>query len=147
MANVKDVAEYLIALNTQKCEEGESRLSNLKLQKLVYYAQGFFGAIYNEPLFEEPIEAWMHGPVVPALYHEYKKFGSNPIVNHNGDANFNLSDQEKELLQEVYEVYGQFSAWRLRDMTHTESPWLNHEKTTGVITFEEMKDFFKTRLK
>lgn len=147
MATAKEVANYLITLNNEKCQEGESGLTNLKLQKLAYYAQGFYGAIYNKPLFNEPIEAWTHGPVVPSLYHDYKQYGSNPIVSSLSQENLQLTDDEMTLLQEVYDVYGQFSAWRLRDMTHEESPWLNHEREAEEIPFEEMRDFFKSRVK
>ena len=53
---------------------------NLKLQKLVYYAQAWHLALRDVPLFEEDFEAWVHGPVIPALYQEYKKFGWRPIL-------------------------------------------------------------------
>ncbi|WP_066804951.1 Panacea domain-containing protein [Moraxella oblonga] len=145
MANIKDVANYLIALNAEKSDEGESGLTNLKLQKLAYYAQGFYGAIYDKPLFEDSIEAWTHGPVIPSLYQEYKHYGSNPIP-HN-QSQYHLTNDEMELIQEVYDVYGQFSAWRLRDLTHNESPWINHERQAEIIPFKEMKDFFKTRVR
>lgn len=147
MANVNDVARYLITLNANNCQEGESGLTNLKLQKLAYYAQGFYGAIYDTPLFDEPIEAWTHGPVVPSLYHAYKQYGSSPIDAPIDFQSSDLNDDEMGLLQEVYDIYGQFSAWRLRDMTHAESPWLNHEKMAEEIPFEEMKEFFKTRIR
>lgn len=145
MADVKDVANYLIALNAEKSDEGESGLTNLKLQKLAYYAQGFYGAIYDKPLFEDAIEAWMHGPVIPSLYQEYKHCGSNPIPYNQ--SKYHLTNDEMELIQEVYDVYGQFSAWRLRDLTHNESPWINHEQKAEIIPFKEMKDFFKTRVR
>lgn len=76
MATAKDVAQYLLKLDEQHGGEG---ISNLKLQKLAYYSQGFFGAIYDKPLFNERVEAWTHGPVIPDLYHEYKCHGSNLI--------------------------------------------------------------------
>jgi uncharacterized phage-associated protein len=61
----KQVAEFFLA----KTDEDEGDLiSNLKLQKLCYYAQGLALAVRDQPLFPEPIEAWLHGPVVPTLY-------------------------------------------------------------------------------
>jgi uncharacterized phage-associated protein len=66
----QDVAEYFLTLVDD--EAGDS-LSNLKLQKLVYYAQGFHLALTEKPLFDEAIEAWEHGPVVPGLYHKLKR--------------------------------------------------------------------------
>lgn len=142
MANVLDVAEKFIRLGNE--EEG---ISNLKLQKLVYYAQGYYLALYGVPLFEDDIEAWVHGPVVPSLYHEFKEYGSDSIENLKG---FNehtcLTKQEIGHIEEIYDVFGQFSAWKLRDMTHEESPWIKNESCGGVISKRELKKYFETRI-
>lgn len=137
-----DVAEYFLSKSD---EEAGDVISNLKLQKLVYYAQGFSLAINDRPLFQEEICAWQHGPVCPELYHRYKNYGALGIpIPTNVDFS-KFSKLDKELLDEVYDVYGQFSAWKLRNMTHEEDPWrdtpINHE-----ITHEAMKTFFKSRL-
>jgi len=143
MANVSDVANAYLWLDRQDDEEG---ISNLKLQKLVYYAQGFFLAIFDRPLFEDKIEAWTHGPVVPALYHKYKNYGRCAIPLDEGFDYGALSKDEAELVEEVHRVFGQFSAWKLREMTHSEPPWRNHEASAGVIPQEELRDYFKTRI-
>ncbi|CNE16450.1 TPA: SocA family protein [Yersinia enterocolitica] len=140
-----DVADYILAHSDE--ENSGDLISNLKLQKLVYYAQGFSLALLDRPLFEEPIEAWMHGPVVPELYHKYKDNGTQALPVP-ADVDFSkYSDDEKELLDEVYKIYGQFSAWKLRNMTHDENPW----KETYVegagsreISNDSMKRFFDT---
>ncbi|VAW66662.1 hypothetical protein MNBD_GAMMA08-928 [hydrothermal vent metagenome] len=143
MADVQDLARYFILLDSQN--EGDG-ISNLKLQKLVYYAQGFFCALYNAPIFENNIEAWTHGPVVPELYHHYKSHGSNPVpLNPQFDIQA-LNENEIELAVEIFEVFGQYSAWRLRDMTHEEPPWINHKDIAGIIPQEELAEYFKTRL-
>ena len=72
----QDVADYFLSIVDE--EQGDS-LSNLKLQKLLYYAQGFHLAIKNEPLFDEDIEAWTYGPVVPSVYNQYSQHGGDPI--------------------------------------------------------------------
>ncbi|MGK8328482.1 Panacea domain-containing protein, partial [Pseudomonas aeruginosa] len=93
-----DVAKFFLA---QSNEEAGDLVSNLKLQKLVYYAQGFHLAVYDEPLFTDSIEAWTHGPVVPNVYHHYKQFGSGSIP---APIDFNLeafSPEQVELLNEV----------------------------------------------
>jgi len=144
MATVKDVAQYLLKLDEQHGGEG---ISNLKLQKLAYYSQGFFGAIHDRPLFNEKVEAWTHGPVIPELYHEYKNHGSGLIPSENiMDNKSSLTNEEAELISEVYDVFGQFSAWKLRNMTHEESPWKNHEDKADEIPFREMQEYFKTRI-
>ena len=66
------VARYFLALT----DPDDNDVSNLKLQKLCYYAQGLCSAMRGAPLFVDRIEAWDHGPVVPTLYHEYKQHGS-----------------------------------------------------------------------
>jgi uncharacterized phage-associated protein len=143
MLSCQDVAKYFLSLTD---EDAGDLISNLKLQKLVYYAQGFHLALYNKPLFDESIEAWTHGPVVPELYYDYKDFGANAIPRPT-DMDFSIYDkQTRELLDEVYQVHGQFSAWKLRNMTHDEPPWKNAIANGGVITANSMKEFFKTQL-
>lgn len=118
-------------------------ISNLKVQKLLYYAQGFSLAIYNKPLFKEQIISWTHGPVVVEVYNEFGRYGAGPIPVPN--IAINLTKNEIKLISDVWKVYGQFSAWKLRDMTHSETPW----KTTPrnrVISQEKLKKFFKTRI-
>ncbi|NEP40401.1 MAG: SocA family protein [Okeania sp. SIO2H7] len=143
MLNCFDVAKYFLA---QQDETAGDLISNLKLQKLVYYAQGFYLAISDRPLFSEPIKAWIHGPVVPELYEFYKEYGSNAIPCPT-DIDWTKYDEEtRSLLDEVYSVLGQFSAWKLRNMTHEESPWKEASQTAGEITHQSLKDYFKTQL-
>jgi uncharacterized phage-associated protein len=112
----------------------------------VYYCQGFTLAITGEPLFPEPIEAWTHGPVCPPLYDAYKIYGKSPIPIDNLDLSVEpFTDQQMKIMGEVFEMYGQFSAWRLREMTHQEPPWL--ETPQGqVITHDKLKAFFSTQI-
>jgi len=133
-----EVAKAILKLSEP--EVGDS-VTNLKLQKLLYYTQGFSLAIYGKPLFKEKILAWQHGPVVREVYDEYKEYGAGslPVPNEN----VLLSEDEKSLIVEVWKVYGQFSAWRLRDMTHDELPWKDTEKNR-VITHKALKSYFKT---
>ena len=143
MANrldVHDVARYFLALQDE--EAGED-ISNLKLQKLCYYAQGFSLALRSEPLFAEHIKAWTHGPVVPDLWHRYREHGVSSIPRVT-DLDLDKYDEDvRELLDEVHDVYGQFSAWKLREMTHTEPPWAETPRD-GVISGERMKEYFTT---
>lgn len=143
MLSCHDVANYFLALSD---EDAGDLISNLKLQKLVYYAQGFHLALFNEPLFDESIEAWTHGPVIPELYHSYKHRGSGAIPSPE-EVNFGVYTLEmKELLDEVYNVFGQFSAWKLRNLTHVEPPWKDVESSAGEISHESMREYFKTQL-
>jgi uncharacterized phage-associated protein len=140
---VYEIADYFLA---QADPEAGDTISNLVLQKLVYYAQGFWLALYDQPLFPDPICKWQHGPVVPDLYHKYKQFGSGPIPAAEGVDLDKFPSEVRELLDEVYTEYGQFSAWKLRDMTHAEPPW-DAAELKGLYSLEVMRDYFKTRLK
>lgn len=142
MASVFDVAKYILSLSD---EDVGDLISNLKLQKLVYYSQGFHLAMHNRPLFTESIEAWDHGPVSPLLYSAYREYGGGAIPKPVDFDNSHLTQDEKELLEEVYEVYGQFSAWKLRNMTHDEAPW-NNTNRSEEITHRQMRDYFLTQL-
>lgn len=145
MATALDVAQFFIAC-AETTEDGE--ISNLKLQKLVYYAQGFHLAIYGQPLFEEDLEAWTHGPVAPSVYHHYKRYGSSPIpVPDDYVVDRKFSEEQLDLLREIYDVFGQFSAGKLRNMTHSEPPWLENEKYASRIPKDMLLEYFKTRLK
>lgn len=139
-----DVADYFLA----HCdEESGDVISNMKIQKLAYYAQGFSLALLGKPLFDEKIEAWMHGPVVPELYHRFKEHGNGALpIPHTVELE-KFSEDEIELLDEVYKVYGQFSAWKLRNMTHEEAPWKQayvEGAPSQEIKPDTMSDFFKT---
>lgn len=141
--SAKDVANYFLS----KEDADDSDISNLKLQKLVYYAQAFNLAVFDEPLFEEDFKAWQHGPVCPSLYQEYKNNGRNPIPPADKFDASVFSPEQKELLDEVYEEFGQYGASKLRNMTHAERPWLEQEATAGTIDKESMREFYKTMLK
>ena len=145
MASVFDVAQCLLYLDEK--QEGDG-ISHLKLQKLAYYCQGFFLALFDRPLFNENIEAWQHGPVCRDLYQEYKKFGSNRIelASSDFDPEAVLGEEEFGLVEEVYQVFGQFTAWKLRDMTHEEAPWREAFPSESSITPESMKAYFRTQL-
>jgi uncharacterized phage-associated protein len=138
MITPRNVADYFLTLNDP---EGDL-ISNLKLQKLVYYAQGFHLAMFGKPFFEDDILAWEHGPVVEDLYHQFKEYGSKAIPTPKSFNSNVFSQKQKELLNDVNEVYGQFSAWKLRNMTHSERPWVE-TKRNRVISKELMQEFFK----
>ena len=141
---VSDIANKIIKMASDN-DAGEL-VSNMKLQKLLYYQQGFHLAYFEKPLFEENIEAWMYGPVVPSIYDKYKAEGSNGL-SYEGDV-ISLTPKEEALFNEVMIVYGEFSAIGLMNLTHSESPW--KETPIGVgneISKDRMMTFFKKKLK
>jgi uncharacterized phage-associated protein len=93
-----DIANYFIWL----ANETGSFVSNLKLQKLVYYAQAWHLAIHETALFEEDFEAWVHGPVIPVLYQKYKQFSWQPI---DENVSLNLPENVKIFLDDISTEY------------------------------------------
>jgi len=118
------------------------------LQKLLYYAQGFHLALFEQPLFDSPIEAWRHGPVCPKVYHHYKNHGGSLIsAPKDFEPSSFFNHEQIAFLEEVYEVFCHRRAWKLRNMTHDEPPWANNEINVNDISRDEMADYFKTRVK
>ena len=138
--NVLKASEYLLDLaNT----EGGFDITNMKLQKLLYYLQGTSLALHNKRIFEESIIKWQYGPVVPEAYHYYKSSGSQLLTPPTNVNWASLNEEEIRLFNEVFNFFGQFSAIKLMEMTHNESPWINTEMS-NEIGDEILKEYFET---
>lgn len=123
----------------------DADLSNLKLQKLLYYAQGNYLGLHGAALFDDAIEAWAHGPVVPGVYRRFKTFGSSDVKIDDDEFGWDEVDEETtQFLIEVWETYGGFGAWRLRTMTHEEPPWREsfERGANNEIPHESMQRYF-----
>lgn len=144
MYSAEDVAEYLIWRANEDADFGEN-ISNLKLQKLLYYAQGFHLVLAGGPLFSEPIKAWKHGPVVECVYHKYKHHGASAIPTPADYDPGRIDPETQSLIEDVYGVYGQYSAWGLRNLTHQEPPWQN-TPDSHTISHEALSRFFSTQV-
>ncbi len=126
-------------------DEDQELLSNMKLQKLVYYAQGLHLVLNNVPLFKEKINAWTYGPVVPGLYHAYKHYNANGIPAAPNFKSQSIDEDVRELLDEIYDVFGQFSAIRLMEIAHSDQCWID----AGIgneISHDAMRDCFRKYL-
>ena len=142
MCDCVKTAEYFLRLQTG--DAGDA-ISNMKLQKLLYYAQGFALAILGKPLFEDDFEKWTYGPVLLAVYNKYKDFGSGAIPRTEGASLQDYTDDERKLLDEVYYTFGQYSAWALSEMSHATKPWQDAE-LGSIISKESMKAYFATQI-
>lgn len=122
VVSADDVARYIIRF----AHEHGSSITNLKLQKLLYYAQGWHLAIYNKPLFGDRIEAWVYGPVVPDVYSKYQKYSYKSIDEDVDYPSFDSDDTSylKEFLDDFLATFLPIDAFELERMTHNESPWL-----------------------
>ena len=140
-----DIANWFIFYNEFKrnmMNEDTDYMSNLRLQKLVFYAQSAAMALKGKPLFEEKIEAWTHGPVIPEVYAELKKYKSSGISEYNEESIQKISKEDSKILEQVYEIFGEYSAWGLRNLTHSEEPWMSTPQGE-VISLDKMAKTFK----
>lgn len=128
-------------------------ITHLKLQKLLYYAQGVFSAFNNgSPLFKQKILAWPHGPVVKEVYDEYKEFKRNEINKKLTDEDFSkIAEMERDpdihaTLEVVYDNFAGYTAWQLRNKTHEiGSPWdvtINTKGEGKEINLSLIKEYF-----
>ena len=146
-----NLSKYII----QKCYEGGiSDLSNKKLQKLLYYVQAWNLVFYNKKAFSEDIEAWIHGPAIPAVYRLYKNFVFSPIPQSMADGFDDITKELSSVVDDVIRVYGKFDADYLETLTHAESPWQTarndakpFENSSNVISTDEMKTYYGKKLK
>ena len=143
MYRALNIAKYII----RYCNEKNRTISNLKLQKLLYFVQAEFLVSRGIVCFPEPIEAWDFGPVVPVVYHKYKVYGSAsiPYVEKNKVVIFDKKD--RRLIDGILEEGSKYSAARLVEITHSQSPWKDaYEPYKGnVITPESILEYFKEK--
>lgn len=126
-------------------------ITPLALQKILYYAQAFYYVFFGKFLFEDDCEAWVHGPVYVSIYYKYKDYGYNPIEKNIicDDIKLNLSENEKEVLDNVIKYFGCYSGKILESMTHSERPWAltrndynSDEASQHIIKKELIADYF-----
>lgn len=147
MAKLKaiDVANFYIHLFS---EDENDRPDNMKINKLLYFAQGYMLKRYNKPLFKEKIEAWKFGPVVPVVYHSFKACGKNPIQDFCGEFNTkNIDEKTMQVLFDVAREYGKYTSIHLKDLTHKKgTPWdkVYIEGENKEISKEVIKEHFDT---
>jgi uncharacterized phage-associated protein len=140
------VAESLVRISHEKHDP----VTNLKLQKLLYYAQAWHLVFFDgEPLFDDPIEAWVHGPVVPAIFRRYKEYQWNPII----DVPAVLPQKIRAHLEAVWHAYGKFNATQLERLTHSEHPWREvrsglpiDASSNKIIPLDLIREYFSSLL-
>jgi len=116
----KTAANFLLYIMSDASDD----LTNMKINKLLYFAQGYYLKKYGVPMFTDVIEAWEHGPVVPEVYAEYKDYGDKPIKSYDSGSVNKVSKEVEDVLYGVAREYGKYTAGALRNMTHViGSPW------------------------
>jgi uncharacterized phage-associated protein len=146
------VADYFLLQVDQN--SGDS-LTNLKLQKLIYYGQAWHLAHHGRPMFVERIKAWAHGPVVPDVWHRFKGYKWDALDTSavRCDPYEDLHSDDLDLLWQVWTIYSPFSGKQLETLTHSEDPWRTAygDRPPGAkcdveITHRSMQDFYGKRL-
>jgi len=140
---IDSVIKYLLK------ELGE--VTPLALQKLLYYSQGFYKTFYDQFLFKDECEAWVHGPVYKDIYFKYRDFGYNPLEDEMLEfEDINLTEAEEELLDSIIDNFGCYSAKTLARMTHLERPWRltrknlkPEQKSNEIISKDLIAKYFK----
>lgn len=144
------IAEYFI----DKANQEKQLITNKKLQKLVYYAQAWSLVLKGQKLFDESIEAWVHGPAIKSVYSRYKSFGFSPIHKEIDEVSLiGLSKETKRLLDNIWSIYGKFDGDYLELLTHSERPWQEareglqgSENSENEISMKTMKSFYSQKL-
>jgi uncharacterized phage-associated protein len=139
---VIDAADYIL--------EKHGTMSAMKLQKLVYYSQAWHLVWEDKPLFNEEIQAWANGPVVPSLYNlHHGEFSLTPNF-FKGDISC-IPEKSKDVIDKVLKFYGDKDAQWLSDLTHMEAPWKlarvglsDGERGDNVISNESMAEYYSS---
>ena len=138
-----EIANYIIEYEHSK----KRFINNLKLQKLLYFVQAQFLIDYDEPCFNDRIEAWSFGPVVPDVYHAYKIYGSLDITKLEDDINIDdIVHEHKETINSVAETFSDTPVYEMVDITHHQTPWMRAKRNqfSNEITNESIQQFFCT---
>jgi uncharacterized phage-associated protein len=144
LINPNSVSDFFL------CESRErgDLLTNLKLQKFLYYAQAWHLALKDQSLFAEDFQAWVHGPVLPSQYQRFKSCGWHPILVEVERPRLSLHSET--FLNEIVDVFGIETATALEIMTHNELPWQEarqglapDQPSTAIIRKESMKEFYR----
>ena len=141
MYSALTVAGYII----KRCGDICSPVSNLKLQKLLYFVQAEFLVGTGEACFPEDIEAWDFGPVVPVVYHKYKVYGSANIPYTSRGRRISVAGKNMERMNGIIDECSKYSASQLVEITHHQAPWVDayNPYQRNVITKDSIKLYFQ----
>lgn len=124
MANIKNVASYLVSLSQPSSPRA---ITPSKLQKLVYFAQGVYLSKHSQPLFTEEMKACNQGPVSFELYDKYKEYRYSTIPNNPFNIRNKISELELESINEAWEVYSHYDGKFIEELVHQVDPLLHTE--------------------
>lgn len=134
-----EVAKYVI---NHEHKMGR-KITNLRLQKLLYFVQAKVLVETGEPCFDDKMEAWEYGPVVPIVYDEYKKYGNLPILE-NQLVSKQIDSKTENFIYEILNYFANTPTFGLVQITHSQMPWIEAKRKglRSPIEIESIKEFF-----
>ena len=124
-------------------------ITNLSLQKLLYYVEAFGQVLLGERIFDNRCEAWAYGPVYPKMYEKYRSFKGNQIIVDKTDLSEDISAKHRDVIDYVLSQYAIYNGVTLKDLSHAEDPWKKahegyreKEKCEEEITHESRPEYF-----
>ena len=139
MYDVHLIARYVI----YRCSQNRRPISNLKLQKILYFIQAEFLVAMNKPCFEDDIEAWSSGPVVPAVYSEYRIYGGTNLPDQGDDDFETITGKDRNHLNAVIDDAAEYSSSQLAEITHNQHPWKAAcKRKSKIIEKAEIRKYF-----
>lgn len=141
MYSARNIAQYIIEYESNM----QRPVSNLRLQKLLYFVQAQSLVSLNSPCFDDDIEAWDFGPVVPNVYQQYKIFGSSIIpCDFTHSILEHISSTIKKAINSMLDICAQYTTSQLVEITHHQDPWINaYGKFDNRITPEAIAEYYK----
>ena len=109
-----DFANYILYLYSDIVSD----ISNMKLNKLLYFIYGYYYKETGELLFDETFEAWEHGPIVPSVYNKYKSYENKPIKDYDSISNIKVFKKYNHVISDVMREFGNMTPSQLRNKTH-----------------------------
>lgn len=142
MKKISAVSKYII----HEMKKNNIDINHLKLQKLLYYIQVWNLVFLEKEIFEEDFEAWLHGPVARVIWDEYKEKSilMDNIELEEEEISLNVTEEQKEIIDDVLDSYGTKTGYHLEMLTHQEQPWITaYEKGRNtIISKTEMKEYY-----
>lgn len=153
MIDYRKLADYIIIT----CNKENKDISNLKLQKLIFYCQAYHIARYRERLIDNYFEAWKHGAVLPALYSQYSYLKYKNINKYDedeyNDIRNSFDEYLPEFLDKIINKFGNMTANEIRELNHSEKPWQEarkgykaHERCNEIISEKTMYEYYSNLL-
>lgn len=134
------IANYVL----DYCESKDRVVTNLALQKIVYFCHVWSLVKLGQPLIKHQFEAWQYGPVLQYLYREFKAFDRKAISGRATEIDpstggrrivkYSFSPSLEELLRTTVDFYSRLRAGDLVELSHAEgSPWYEVWHHTGAV--------------